>query len=674
MRGTLEEIEEITMNKGMLIILLVLSVLFIGCEEEPEEQTPKSPPTPIPEGILISEIPENADILFVSMRYVLDDLDCLDANYNVKKNFLNDAVCNKKIYNPDLDVLASPRQLYSLDMETGEAVQLTNIDCDFSSSKPVDSTRIMATGMCSDTDGDGLISTKDKPEIYLMDLAEKNIECLTCGLNLTSINNPDYSQTNEKIVFSAQRTEKFHNYLFKIDLDKNLEQITNSEEYMDFDCSWSEDGTKIVFNRLPKQDHPWVIPAQIWLMDADGTNQEKMTDGGPNPDNEDPHWGSYPIGVDADPDLSPDNSQIVFSRLKTGKQNEPFGVYELAIVDVSTKEITKLDSNYANMIPEWKEAGILFIRQIGSSSSVMDRKQSMYIYRDNKCENLEPEHDIFPIGTNGASWIEFEDEKENIKVLPRESKIPAYAVKMTPQTDSHPPILHSDEWEEPVPVPYPISTAGAEDSPFIMPNGDTLYFFFTPDPGIPVEKQLLDGVTGIYLSHKQNGVWGDAERVILQDSDKLSLDGCEFVQDNRMWFCSAREGYTGLHWFTAEYSGGKWANWQNADFPPGYEVGELHFSADGTQVYFHSGRAGGKGGYDIWVSQNVNDQWSEPENVSAVNSAETDGWPYLSQDGNQLWFLRTYLGSPALFRSQKQGDEWQEPEMIISQFAGAFTR
>ena len=69
--------------------------------------------------------------------------------------------------------------------------------------------------MCSDTDGDGLISTKDKPEIYLMDLAEKNIECLTCGLNLTSINNPDYSQTNEKIVFSAQRTEKFHNYLLK---------------------------------------------------------------------------------------------------------------------------------------------------------------------------------------------------------------------------------------------------------------------------------------------------------------------------------------------------------------------------------------------------------------------------------------------------------------------------
>lgn len=396
------------MKGSLLIIFLVLSVLVVGCDEETNEQTPKQPPPSIPKGILVSEIPENADILFISMRYVLNDLDCLDSNYNVKKDFLNDAVCNKKIYNPDLDVLASPRQLYSLDVETGEAIQLTNVDCDFSSSKPVDSTRIMATGMCSDTDGDGIISTKDKPEIFIINLAEKDIECLTCGLNLTAINNPDYSQANGKIVFSAQRTDKFHNYLFTMDLDGNLEQITNHEDYLDFDCSWSEDGTMIVFNRLPKQDFPWIIPAQVWLMDADGTNQEKITDGGPNPDNEDLHWALYPIGTDADPDLSPDNKKIVFSRLKTGKQNDPFGVYELAIVDVSTKEITKLDSDYANMIPEWKEEGILFIRQISSSNNVMDRKQSMYVYQDSKFENLEPEHDIFPIGTNGASWIALE--------------------------------------------------------------------------------------------------------------------------------------------------------------------------------------------------------------------------------------------------------------------------
>jgi len=69
-------------------------------------------------------------------------------------------------------------------------------------------------------------------------------------------------------------------------------------------------------------------------MDANGSNQVRITDGGPNPNNEEPH-GPYPIGIDADPDLSPDNKKIVFSRLKTGKQNEPFGVYELVLFDCS---------------------------------------------------------------------------------------------------------------------------------------------------------------------------------------------------------------------------------------------------------------------------------------------------------------------------------------------------
>jgi len=384
-----------------VVVICTLLLTFNPKKEEIEK-----PPTEIPKGILVSEIPENADILFVSMRYVLNDSDCLDDDYVLKSNFLNDAECNKKIFNAESNVLASPRQLYSLDIESGEVIQLTNVDCDFSSSKPVDSTKIMAIGSCSDTDGDGVPSTNDEINIFLTNLEEKEIECLTCGLNLTSINNPDYSNVNNKILFSAQHKGVFHNYLFSLGLDNDLDQITFDEDYMDFDCSWSEDGTKIVFSRLPKQDFPFLIPSQVWLMDADGSNKVKITDGGPNPNNEEPH-GPYPIGIDADPDLSPDSKKIVFSRLKTGKQNEPFGVYELVLFDIDTSEETVLDSSYANMIPEWKSEGMLFIRQLGSSSSVMDRKQSVYVNKDNTFTILEPyPYNVFPIGSNGASWID----------------------------------------------------------------------------------------------------------------------------------------------------------------------------------------------------------------------------------------------------------------------------
>ncbi len=248
--------------------------------------------------------------------------------------------------------------------------------------------------------------------------------------------------------------------------------------------------------------------------------------------------------------------------------------------------------------------------------------------------------------------------------IDRESKIPENAIKITPETDKHPPILHSEDYYEPEPLQYPINTAGAEDSPFIPDNSDELYFFFTPDVKVPVEKQILDGVTGIYVSRS----FQKPERIFLQKPGKLSLDGCEFIQRNKMWFCTAREGYSGLHWFTAELKEETWANWKIADFNPEYEIGELHIHEN--KLYFHSSRPGGKGNYDIWVSDMVNGKLQNPKNINIVNSKENDGWPYITPNGNELWFTKTYMGTPAIYRSTKVNNEWQEPELIISQFAG----
>jgi hypothetical protein len=253
----------------------------------------------------------------------------------------------------------------------------------------------------------------------------------------------------------------------------------------------------------------------------------------------------------------------------------------------------------------------------------------------------------------------------------RVESIPANAVKILPETDQYPPVLHSKMYKTPIPVSGMVNTAGAEDSPFIIPEGNTLYLFFTPDVSVPVEKQLLDGVTGIYIAVKDsNGTWGEPERVVLNDD--ISLDGAEFIQGNIMWFCSARAGYQGINWFTAQMIDSKWQNWEYAggQFPASYEVGELHFTANGQELYYHSSRVGGKGGSDIWVTRLKDGKWQEPQNVTVINTAGDEGWPCLTPDGNELWFNRTYLGTPAIFRSVKINGEWAEPELIISQFAG----
>lgn len=74
---------------------------------------------------------------------------------------------------------------------------------------------------------------------------------------------------------------------------------------------------------------------------------------------------------------------------------------------------------------------------------------------------------------------------------------------------------------------------------------------------------------------------------------------------------------------------------------PSDELGP-ELSRDGKTLYFYSDRAGGQGGYDIWVSRiggQVPGDWSEPVNLGpAVNSPFNDYGPALGLDGATLYF------------------------------------
>ncbi len=124
-------------------------------------------------------------------------------------------------------------------------------------------------------------------------------------------------------------------------------------------------------------------------------------------------------------------------------------------------------------------------------------------------------------------------------------------------------------------------------------------------------------------------------------SPTLSADG------NTMIFESDREGKGIWRLFiTYQTKPGVWSapkpfevvnNFvSGADF-----LGGAFLSYDGRTLFFSSDKKGSYGGIDIWYTIKVGDKWEVPKNAGkGVNSGGYEGFPSLSADGKQLYFMR----------------------------------
>ncbi len=265
-----------------------------------------------------------------------------------------------------------------------------------------------------------------------------------------------------------------------------------------------------------------------------------------------------------------------------------------------------------------------------------------------------------------------------IPPMTRAQMIPAGAVKVRPQEDAWPPIVASG-WSDPEPMPGPINTAGAEDSPYPTHDGRTFLFFFAPDLNVPVEDQLLNGATGIWsAAAAADGSWSEPTRVWLERPDEAALDGCPFALGDTLYFCSVRAGTVReIDIYRASLRHGLWTDWENAGRPLNVdlEAGELHMNETGTEIVFASRRAGGYGGFDLWTSHATAQGWSTPVNLGpAINTSADENRPALTPDESELWFdsvSRIGQPGPAIFRAERLPDgSWGEPQEIVSSFAG----
>jgi hypothetical protein len=242
--------------------------------------------------------------------------------------------------------------------------------------------------------------------------------------------------------------------------------------------------------------------------------------------------------------------------------------------------------------------------------------------------------------------------------------------------DLYPVVVSSAEFEDAIPLPGPVNTAGVEDAPVVSRDGNTMFLFFTPDAQVPPEEQLFDCVTGVWWCERSGRSWEEPERVFL--SDDIALDGPMAEQDGTLWFASYRTGgYREADIYTATWSGSSWS-WQNAgeQLNADYEIGECYLTAHGdTMVYARGASHGIYGGYDLWESHREGGGWSVPSNLGGVvNGIHDDGQPCLSANGQELWFTSflSELGypGPCIYRTVRTPRGWSEPEEVVSHYVG----
>jgi len=103
-------------------------------------------------------------------------------------------------------------------------------------------------------------------------------------------------------------------------------------------------------------------------------------------------------------------------------------------------------------------------------------------------------------------------------------------------------------------------------------------------------------------------------------------------------------------------------------------------SSEGLELYFTSNRPGGFGDWDTWVSTRASteDGWSSPTNAGGrVNTVGADGFPCISADGLELYFISNRSGGQGnadlyvTTRATKQ-DAWGPPSNVAPVNSGDF--
>ncbi len=179
-------------------------------------------------------------------------------------------------------------------------------------------------------------------------------------------------------------------------------------------------------------------------------------------------------------------------------------------------------------------------------------------------------------------------------------------------------------------------------------------------------------VRGIYFSRKNKGVWTNANPI----SSKINTDEDEEVvgiskDGNTLLVHVNRSSNPHDIFYSERNKAGLFTELK--DFGPtintkSEEIG-ASLSTSGDTLYFASNRPGGLGGFDIYMAfKRPDGSWSQAINLGEpINSPADENYPYITADGQRLYFSsnrRGSMGGYDIFKSTLIAGKWSEPQNL----------
>lgn len=191
---------------------------------------------------------------------------------------------------------------------------------------------------------------------------------------------------------------------------------------------------------------------------------------------------------------------------------------------------------------------------------------------------------------------------------------------------------------------------------------------FSGDGNVMAYTTYRDGEDQVFVTQKNNSEWDTPENITEQLKSKGKTFTGAMTADGKGIYLININDYGSDIYYT-EFDGKKWSKMKplestiNSSF---YETSVCINNA-GNELYFSSDIPGGLGGLDIYYSKkDAGGKWQLPENLGPrVNTKGDDESPYLSKDGNVLFFSSNGLetmGGYDIFMSERIGeDAWSRP-------------